>query len=126
MGKKRLSADILDARGAFKNHPERKRVDAKSSKPFPRCAPSHLDPLQVKCWHEIRKAVPDGILCLSDSLTVELCAILLAEMRRDSAKMQSARIGRLQSAYSELGLSPAARAKLAVTPGKKGTGFEDV
>ena len=124
MSRPRTPSKILDAKGAFNKDPARRRVDADSSEPFPVVAPSHLTPLQVKCWHEIRRAAVVGVLCSSDILAVEIAAILLAELR--SGEMQSARIGQLRASFGDLGLSPASRARLSVAPSKPGTGFEDV
>ena len=116
MSRPRTATAILEARGAFKSNPDRKREDPKCSSPFPDVAPENLTPLQVKWWHSIRRMVPDGILTGADQLTVHLAAVLWSEFMVDSAGMNTGRIGQMRSVMGSLGLSPADRAKLATKP----------
>ena len=116
MPQPRTATALLDARGAFKNHPERKRVDPKVSNPFPEVAPSHLNPLEVKCWHELRKSAPDGVLTAADVEMVNVAAGLVAESRSDFKGMATARIGQLVTILGRFGMSPSDRAKLATKP----------
>ena len=116
MPQPRTATALLDARGAFKNHPNRKRVDPKVVDSFPEVAPSHLTPLQVKCWHELRKSAPVGVLTGADIEMVNVCACLLAESRSDFAGMATARIGQLVTILGRFGMSPSDRAKLATKP----------
>ena len=116
MPKPRTASSILEARGAFAKDPKRARVDPVVSNPFPEVAPSHLNPLEVKCWHELRKCAPDGVLTGADVETVNVAACLLAESRADFAGMATARIGQLVTMLGKFGMSPADRAKLATKP----------
>jgi phage terminase small subunit len=125
MARPRTATAILDARGAFAKNPKRKREDPKVSDPFPTVAPSHLDPLQVKCWHIIREITPATVLQGADILAVELAACLYAEFRSDPKEMNNGRIGQLRAALGVLGLSPADRARLAVAPTKKAGAFDE-
>jgi len=123
MTKARTATAILDARGAFRKHPERKRKDPKVKSKFPRRAPSELTPVQVKCWHRIVKQAPDGILTGADQVTVHLAAVLWAEFVARPDEMPTARIAQLRGVIATLGMSPSDRAKLAVTPGKDDDDF---
>ena len=116
MSRPRTATALLDARESFKRHPERKREDPIVSDPVPTVAPSHLDPLEVKCWHNLREATPDAVLTGADVETLTVAARLLAETHKDFAGMATARIGQLISIMGKFGMSPADRAKLAMPP----------
>ena len=124
MSRPRTATKILDARGAFKKHPERKRQDPKCSSPFPVKAPGHLSPIQVKWWHKIKRAVPDGVLAGADIFAVELAAVLWSEFVVDPAGMSNGRLSQMRAALGCLGLSPADRAKLAAEPTKESGAFD--
>ena len=116
MPQPRTATALLEARGAFKNHPNRKREDPKVSTPFVAVAPAELDPLEVKWWHKLVKMVPDGVLTGADQATVILAATLMAEFMSDRRGFPSAKIAQMRAVFGELGLSPSARAKLATKP----------
>jgi len=117
MSRARTATALLDARGAFAKNPDRKRVDPEVKQPFPDVAPANLTPVQVKWWHRVVEMVPDAVLTGADPLVVRICACLAAEFAVDPDKMPTARIAQLRGVMGELGLSPSARAKLAVKPG---------
>ena len=125
MSRPRTATNILDAKGAFKKDPARKRTDPKCKNHFPARAPSHLNPLQVKWWHRIRKAAPDGVLHDADVFAVELAAVLWAEFVVNPAEMNNGRISQMANALGRLGLSPADRAKLAVEAPKEAGEFDE-
>ena len=116
MARPRTATAILEARGAFVKDPKRNRADPVVSDPFPKVAPSHLDPLEVKCWHNLREATPDAVLTGADVETLTVAARLLAESYKDFGAMATARIGQLISIMGKFGMSPADRAKLATPP----------
>jgi len=116
MSKARTATAILEARGAFARNPQRKRKDPEVKGDFPDVAPANLTPIQVKAWWELVRQIPCGVLTSADQATVRLCAVLWAEFLVDAAGMQTARITQLRNVMGDLGLSPAARAKLATRP----------
>jgi phage terminase small subunit len=125
MSRPRTATNILEAKGAFKKDPARKRIEPKCLDPFPARAPSHLNPLQVKHWHRVRKMIPAGVLQGSDVLAVELAAVLWAEFVVSPAEMNNGRIGQMQTALGKLGLSPSDRAKLSASPAKEAGDFDE-
>ena len=112
----RTATSILEARGAFKKNPDRKRQDPVVKEKFPEEAPSDLSPIEVKWWHIVRKQVPIGVLTGADQSAVRIAAVLSAEFALNSGDMPAGRIAQMRAAMSDLGLSPAARAKLATKP----------
>ena len=112
MPTKRTAASILEARGAFRKDPGRRRVEPKGKAAFPRRAPGGLTPEQAKCWHTLVKSVPAGVLTGSDQAAVYLAACLWAQFTEDPAGMPTARIAQLRAALGNLGLSPTDRARL--------------
>jgi hypothetical protein len=115
MARARTPTSVLDARGAFKRHPERKRTDEPiPTGPFNESPPDYFDAFQVECWENIILNVLPGVLKNSDELIVEISAVLLAEFRTNSADMETARIARLTAELGKLGFSPSDRAKLTV------------
>lgn len=113
MSKPRTATALLDSRGAFKAHPERKRSDPVVNTPFPDTAPAELTPLQVKWWHKLVKQVPSAVLTGADQASMQLLAILWAEFMHDTEVFPSAKLGQMRGLMGEFGMTPAARAKLA-------------
>ena len=115
MSKPRTATAILEARGAFNNHPERKRKnEPKPAATFPDKPPERLTKEQKAAWQQIVEITPPGVLANSDQLIVEIAACLLAEYRANRNEMVTARITRLTCELGKLGLSPSDRAGLEV------------
>ncbi|PHR17307.1 MAG: terminase [Sphingopyxis sp.] len=117
MGRPRTATSVLDARGAFKKHSERRNERAKEPKvssPFPKSAPRHLSKGQAACWREVVRIAPAGVLTGADTLVVEVIACLLSEFREMKGMVPASRITRLTSEMAKIGLSPSARASLSV------------
>ena len=127
MARPKTATAILELRGAFKKHPERKRPkEPKPSAPLNKRAPQHLKAHQQKTWRQLMKIVPPGVLMNADCLIVEIAACLLAEYRKDPDAMPTARITRLTTELGKLGLSPPDRAKLMVAEPDQPGEFDDV
>lgn len=70
-------------------------------------------PIAVRVvWEELVDCAHKGVLSKADRQTVEIAARLFAEFRAKGAAMEAGKIGRLQAALSELGMSPASRSKV--------------
>jgi len=115
MSRPRTATNILEARGAFKKDPQRRRAkEPKAKGSFPKSPRRDLSPEQKKTWKEIVKRVPDGVLTDADIFCVEIAACLLAEFRKSPDNMIPARLTRLSTELGKLGLSPSERTKLFV------------
>lgn len=128
MARPRTATNILEARGAFKNHPGRgkERVNEPTTNiQFPKSAPKHLSAKEKACWREVVSITPAGVLTGADVLIVEVIAILLAEFRESKAEFQTARLTRLTCEMGKIGLTPSSRAGLSVEK-PKGNKFDGV
>ena len=127
MARPRTATELLEARGAFKNHPERKRKnEPKPAAGFPEMPPAHLTPEQATCWQQIVEITPARVLAGSDVIITEIAACLLAEYRANPEQMVTARITRLTCELGKLGLSPSDRAGLEVyNPDNEYNQFDD-
>jgi len=115
MSRHKTPSNILEARGAFKKHPDRKpKGEPQPSAPFPKDPPAHLTRQQRATWREIVKICPDGVLTGSDKLIVEIAATLLAQFRAAPDSLGPTMIGRLTAELGKLGLSPSDRTKISV------------
>ena len=114
MGRPKTPTALLDARGAFKKHPERKRNGEPQVRESIGLVPDWFSPEQVSAWQQITSSAPMGVLTGADSLAVEISAVLLAEFRYDPAEFQAGKLGRLQSFLGQFGMTPADRAKLSI------------
>jgi phage terminase small subunit len=115
MPRPRTATKILEARGAFKKNPNRKRDhEPQSGLAFPKRPPSRLTPEQRAAWREVVRIAPGGVLTGADTVTVEIVAVLLAEFRADSRAFPTNRLARLTSEMGKIGLSPSARAGLEI------------
>jgi phage terminase small subunit len=115
MARPKTATNILELKGAFKTHPERKRKNEPAGSPIVSAtAPAHLSDGQSAAWAEIVAVVPAGVLTGSDSIHLEIVACLLAEFRAEHGLLDTARITRLTSEMGKLGLNPSARAGLSV------------
>ena len=110
---------ILALRGAFETHPERLRARANEPKPNGAigAAPRWMSAAQRACYKELCAKAHRGVLCRADEFVVSMAAILLEQMRRDP-EMSAARLTRLQSLLSSLGMSPADRSRISATQGR--------
>lgn len=115
MSRPRTATAILDAKGAFRKDPARRRKDPEVKDPFPGEAPADLEPLEVKWWHLLAKQVPAGVLTGADQAKMTIMAGLMAEYMADRKGMATARLSLLDKMMGQFGLSPSDRAKLATS-----------
>ena len=116
MSRPRIATKILDARGTFRKDPDRARPnEPKPAKgDFRKQSPGYFSDLEKKCWKEIVKSAPEGVLTKSDEIMVEIAAVLLAEFRGDRPNMPMAKIQRLTLILARLGFDPSGRASISV------------
>ena len=121
MARPRTPTNVLEMRGSFDKNPQR-RSDREGApivkKPLGTVA-AHLTLEQKKCWKEIAKITPKGVLTEADRITVELAACLLAEFREDPAGFSGAKLARLEAITGKMGLNPSDRTKINIGTEKK-------
>lgn len=126
MARPRTPTNVLDARGAFKKHPERARTDAPAAGPLGN-PPSHVTGDVLKAWREIAKSAPLQVLTESDRLALELAANLLAQFRLNPVDFPAAKLVRLEALLGKFGMTPADRAKVGgKKDAPKGNAFADL
>lgn len=126
MARPRTATNILDARGAFRQNPQRARPDEPKPKtPFRKSPPAHLEPAQRAVWKELVKQIPAGVLTGADAAVVEVVAVLFAQFRELGAFMPAAQLTRMCALMGRLGLDPSGRASLVV-PTEKANPFADL
>lgn len=115
-GRPRTPTNVLELRGAFKQHPERRRDRAAEPKPEEEVGdcPARLGDAVAEAWDYIRGCVPVGVLTCMDRVVVTQAAVLLADLWRAPSEFTSASHARLTVALSQMGMTPAARSKVAV------------
>lgn len=130
MGRRRLPSEVLKAAGAFAHDPQ--RAAARANEPKPRGpvgdAPATMTAAQRACWDEIVDRAHVGVVSQADAIIVEMAAILLEGLRRDPAGTSAAKMARLESLLSRLGMSPSDRSKVGVIvkpPRGRSTASED-
>ena len=116
MARPRKPTAVLDARGAFKKDPQRKRHGEPIVKTPIGEAPADFNELQRAAYRQIMEQAPPGVLTSADTVTVEALANLLALFRSDRANFPIPAYGRMQSLLGTLGMTPADRSKLSIAP----------
>ena len=126
MARPRTPTNVLDARGSFKKHPERKREDAETSGPLDG-PPAHINGAVLNASNEIEGSAPLDVLTNSDRISLELAANLLAQFRNDPIDFPAAKLVRLEALLGKFGMTPADRAKVGGKKEKpKGNPFADL
>jgi hypothetical protein len=116
MGLNRTPTNVLEARGAYINHPERKADRVNEPRPTAPLGPppKHFTKEEKKIWKELVRIAPAGVLTICDRWTVERCVQLVAKMR--AGTMMCAEGSQLITCMSKLGMTPADRSKVSATP----------
>ena len=112
MGRIPVPTEILDTRGAFLKHPERRRPnEPQETRPLgnaPRC----LTAEQKKLWGEIAHNLPPGVGKVSDRYAFEMLIRLMAKERADSINNNER--GQLIKLLGSFGMTPADRSKISI------------
>lgn len=119
MPRPRTPSKVLELRGAYVTHPERRREDAPGSGPANLEPPSHLPTDVAPAWRYVVARLPRVCISASDEILIESAARLLADVwstRRADPRLYS----ELRSTLAALGMSPQARTRLpaALPPAK--------
>jgi hypothetical protein len=114
MGRPRTPTRVLDARGAFKKDPQRKRDGEPEVKNPLGAAPDRLTESEQQAWQLIADRAPLGVLTEADGIAVEMAAKMLAAAWADFEGMTDGRLSRLMSTLGTFGMNPSDRAKLSI------------
>jgi hypothetical protein len=111
-------------RGAFSEHPSRKREDPVGAGEFERDPPTHLPKDVVPAWHYVEERIPKVAIFNSDEVVVEMAARCLSGIwGMDGRGIYSCEFKRLfdglMICVGKMGMSPVDRAKLASDSTKK-------
>lgn len=127
-GRPRTPTKVVELRGGFKKHPERKKQ--RKAEPAPKAgigaAPSYFSDQQIKAWDYIVSIVAPGVLFDSDRTHLEMTARLLAEMWSDGKDMKTDRLRLLSTLLGKMGLNPSDRSRVQVPEGKGKNPFEEL
>src|ERR1700686_3609424 len=119
MGLNRTPTAILEARGSFIGHKNRK--DARAGEPVVTkrlgSPPKTFTDEQKKLWHEFAKIVPPGVATYADRWAVEIVVCAMAKFRAGS--ISGTETGHLTSLLSRFGLTPADRSRVVATLASK-------
>lgn len=129
-GRPRTPTRILNARGAFKNHPNRAKDRANEPVDLPPLGecPSSFNESERKAWGDIVKVDVAGVLTAQDYLSVEIAAQLLAQTRETQIVtndvtgeryalpgLSDARHAQLIGLLGKFGMTPSERSKVSVS-----------
>ncbi|HMU15874.1 MAG TPA: hypothetical protein PKC95_00385 [Thauera aminoaromatica] len=120
MARPRTPAKILELRGAFKKHPERRREPIAPAGEFNPQPPAHLPQECTRAWHWLVEQMPPGVLSASDYASVEIMARLQTQIWVGQLQF----VSELRQWFGQYGLTAAAREKIAAkAPADKGNPF---
>jgi phage terminase small subunit len=119
MPARRVPSALLELRGSFQAHPERRREDLPGRGEWDPTPPEHLEEREAAAWRELVAVIPVVVLAGSDRFAVAQAARLLAQVRATPAAEPAFRLldDSLRKWLGELGCTPISRTKLgARTP----------
>ena len=114
MGDNPTPSAILDARGAFLKHPERKRpAEPSPREPLVETAPKDFSKEQKKLWKELMRMIPPGVAFDSDTWALRRLVILEAKSR-STEKVIASEYSQWLQLLDRFGLNPSARSRISV------------
>lgn len=118
MPQPRVPTEILEARGAFVAHPERRAERENEPKPSGPLGdpPKSLDAAHKRLWREIVSEIPECVVGNCDRKVVEIASRLLFKIRKDTAMVSEQSL--FLKCLTELGMTPASRSKVTVAKPK--------
>ena len=119
MARPRQPTKILEMRGSYKEHPERKadRANEPEGDELNTKPPRGFSHAQKTVWKEIIDMLPKGVMQQQDRMTIETLAKLMVKFRQKYS-LNGSEYGLLMKCLTELGMTPASRSKVIV-PKKK-------
>jgi phage terminase small subunit len=120
MGRLPKPTAVLDASGAFINHPDRKRPNEPQADRPLGSPPKYLSPEEKKIWKEISAKLLPGVAFESDREAFEMLVRLTHKMRTNFAAMMASDRAQLINLYARFAMTPADRSKVQVAAPKEG------
>jgi hypothetical protein len=118
MGRNRTPTAILEAKGAFNQNPQRKRLNEPTSTRPLGSPPKYLSKEQKKIWKETAKRLPPGVALESDRDAFEMM-VRLTHSLRSGLPMMAAERSTLISLWSRFAMTPADRSRVSVDKPEK-------
>ena len=112
MGRIPQPTAILDAKGAFLTHPERRRPNEPYETRPLGSPPKYLSDEAKKLWKEIAHNLPPGVGKVSDRHAFEMLVRLMAKERADCINNNER--GQLIKLLGSFGMTPADRSKISI------------
>lgn len=109
---------VLEASGAFRNHPSRARGNEPNTGRGVGPAPEYLGGAERAIWDEIVGNCAPGVFQSSDRLMLKALAVLEAEFRADPAGFGGRKYERLVALLVKCGMTPADRSRVSVPNGE--------
>lgn len=119
MSRPRTPTAILDARGSFLRHPERKRKNAPEPTGTDLGPPPKWLPKKVACvWSEVASRIPPGVAGREcrDSFE-QLCRLIARQREGEVLRASTAQL--LRGLCSDFGFTPVSRGRLVVPQPEK-------
>jgi len=118
MARPRIATQIQEAKGAFKHDPQRR--SQREGEPEPNGPvgdpPDYFDDELRSIWFEyVMKAHP-GVLCLADSIHLEMACVLTRDFRR--GELSGAKLSSLRTMLGQMGMNPSERSKVSASKPK--------
>lgn len=114
MGTPRKATAVLEASGAFKNHPSRARKHEPNTGRGIGPAPEWLDDAERALWDEIVGDCAPGVFQSSDRTSMLVLVRLLHEWRTDYKGFGGRKYPVLLALLARFGMTPCDRARLTV------------
>jgi phage terminase small subunit len=110
----RQPTSLLELKGSFRKHPERRRPsEPRDSRPLGD-PPARLPKRALPFWNELIDIVPAGVLKRADRWCVELAACLMTKAIKTDEGLSAAELNTLRSLLSAMGMTPADRSKMSI------------
>ena len=125
MARPRKSTSEHELNGSFTKDPKRRKArehEPPSNGPIGE-PPNYFNDHQRDLWQEVVGIVPPKVLAKADRLVIEVIARLLEKLREGT--IRGAELNIFTSCLSRLGLTPADRSRVAVSPEKDESGQDD-
>lgn len=126
MARPRTNSKVLEMRGAYKAHPERKPKHEPKGALLDDRMPPGLTKYEQNLWQELIAMAAPGVLENGDKWSIEYLVRLMARFRKAKGVVPASELTALMRAMTEFGLTPVSRSKVLVKDkGEKKDGWDD-